>query len=589
MVAQPAARPKRPRLSRRASSIVLCTTLLLASCTGPTPSPSAEEPQTGGTIRLAVPPHDQPFLATVRFWLDPGGPSDFSNWFLRCCVARTLLSYDVDRDEGGGAELVPDLATELPTVSSDGLAWTFHLRAGLRYAPPFDDIQVTSPDLARAIERKSLEEPILPAVEGLDEFVKDPSVGLAGLETPDDLTLVVRLTHADGDLGHRMALGGSSPIPEAALKNDGRTLSDFVSTGPYMVESASEAGAVLVRNPSWSRSSDSLRPAYVDRIELVPMASEEEALQRVESGTLDFAMNYLSPGEYRRALHQGEGDRVVSAQANFILHVPLNVANQPLDDVHVRRALALLLDRQALTDLLESGRGSSFEVADHILPDIVVNGLLAGYDPLAAAGASGSVAAAQAEMRQSRYDADGDGRCDDPSCDRIVVAPFFGEAGPAEVIAGQLSALGMKGIVVENTGLPEPGSYHMLAIAGWGAAGPMPSDYGPLWAASDPEDFANLSLVGASRATLRRLGYRASVPSLDAQIQFCTEHTGSSAFRCWAELDQLVMEQVVSDIPIATSFAAYRISDRVTVVMSFTEAIPALDSVQVISDAAPSG
>ena len=53
----------------------------------------------------------------------------------------------------GGAELRPDLAAGFPEVSSDGLRWTFRLREGLRYAPPFEDTEIVAADLVRALER----------------------------------------------------------------------------------------------------------------------------------------------------------------------------------------------------------------------------------------------------------------------------------------------------------------------------------------------------------------------------------------------------------------------------------------------------
>jgi ABC-type transport system substrate-binding protein len=538
----------------------------------------------GGTLRIGVEPRAQTFLETIRTSLDPAGAPD--PWFRRCCTARTLLSYRVagraDGGEGGGAaELVPDLASALPTVMPDGLSWTVHLQPGLRYAPPFDDLEISSADIVRSIERVTLVLPIIPAVKGLDEFLEDPSRGIAGLETPDSSTLVVRLARPDGDFPHRLALSATAPIPAAAVE-DGQ-LKDFVSSGPYMVEKATEDGAVLVRNPQWSRSSDVLRPAYVNQIEIVPVESARAAQDQVAAGTLDLTTAFLDSRAYRRALRSGEQDRILSAQDYATFQIPFNVAHPPFDDIHVRRAAALALDRRALADGVERTRGSLVQVADHILPDIAVNGLLSGYDPLAAAGESGNLSAAQAEMRLSRYDTDHDGRCDQPACDGVVVLSIFDDGTAGKAVAQQLTPLGITLVAkTPDEFPPDPATYGMVAVAGWGAMGPMPSEYAPLWLSGDPFGGANLTLLGASAGELRGLGYRGRVPSLDTQTQFCAEHAGSSAFRCWAELDQLLMEQVVALVPIGTRLLAYRVSDRVTAVeVSATEAIPALDTIQV--------
>ena len=64
---------------------------------------------------------------------------------LRCCLARTLLMPDDRPGHAGG--LVPDLASTMPVVSTDGLIWTFRLRSGLTYAPPLDHTPIVAADL----------------------------------------------------------------------------------------------------------------------------------------------------------------------------------------------------------------------------------------------------------------------------------------------------------------------------------------------------------------------------------------------------------------------------------------------------------
>ena len=51
--------------------------------------------------------------------------------------------------------LRPDVASALPEISSDGLAWTFHLLHGLHYAPPLRDVEITAPDFVRSQPSRS--------------------------------------------------------------------------------------------------------------------------------------------------------------------------------------------------------------------------------------------------------------------------------------------------------------------------------------------------------------------------------------------------------------------------------------------------
>ena len=88
------------------------------------------------------------------FWgMDPRDEWSATTWELaRCCLLRTLMSYDVS---GATRDLrpVPDLAVAPPEISADGLTWTFRSAGGIRYAPPLEDVQITSADFVRAITR----------------------------------------------------------------------------------------------------------------------------------------------------------------------------------------------------------------------------------------------------------------------------------------------------------------------------------------------------------------------------------------------------------------------------------------------------
>jgi hypothetical protein len=54
------------------------------------------------------------------------------------------MSYNGLSTEEGGAVPHPDLASEAPDVSTDGLTWTFNIRSGIDYAPPFDNVEITA-------------------------------------------------------------------------------------------------------------------------------------------------------------------------------------------------------------------------------------------------------------------------------------------------------------------------------------------------------------------------------------------------------------------------------------------------------------
>lgn len=105
----------------------------------------------------------------------------------------------------GGARQQPHLAAGPPEISADGLTWTFRPKAGLHYAPPFEEREIVSEDVIQALERQ--ERPmkgengnIAPlgefasmydVIDGVQEFSAGKADHIAGLESPDARVLVV--------------------------------------------------------------------------------------------------------------------------------------------------------------------------------------------------------------------------------------------------------------------------------------------------------------------------------------------------------------------------------------------------------------
>ncbi|MGH2573121.1 MAG: ABC transporter substrate-binding protein [Actinomycetota bacterium] len=128
---------------------------------------------------------------TERTGLDPQKDYWYTSWELfRCCLLRTLLSYEGKPTAEGGSILRPDLAVSMPEVSADGLTWTFRIREGLRYAPPLQDLDITAQDFIRAIERTAY--PGTAAgypfyysiIQGFDQFVAGDATRSRGWRLP---------------------------------------------------------------------------------------------------------------------------------------------------------------------------------------------------------------------------------------------------------------------------------------------------------------------------------------------------------------------------------------------------------------------
>jgi peptide/nickel transport system substrate-binding protein len=598
-----------------AALALVATLAALAACGGEQAAPEptstspasqatgaqAEEPPPGGTLRVGLVDwarHEAAFAspdAEVSYALDPQGEYyGTALEIFRCCLLRTLMSYNGRPTAEGGAELRPDLAAEPPTVSTDGLTWTFRLEQGLRYAPPYNDTEIIAADIVRALERTLRPAPpayaeetgireigtyayyYAPLIEGSEAFAAGEADTISGLETPDDHTLVVHLTKQSGDLPHRFSLPATAPIPPGADDGHDDGYGRFVvASGPYMLEAYEPGRAImLVRNPSWTTSGDDLRAAYADRIELSVVADEERAYADVESGSLDLVLDWRAP---TATVERYLADPALSARLTVIsqdthFYAAMNVAYPPFDDVHVRRAANLVVAKRLLIDRFGPGGA---RLATHAAPDSLEGNLLLEYDPYATPGQGGDLAAARAEMALSAYDGDGDGRCDDPVCSNIPALAIqfertFFPADIAGLLQEDLAQLGLA-LAVETAppdevfpALVSQDSRHGVVLNYvWAKDFPNGSGWFPgQLGVEDPA--GNASLVGVDPQQLADWGYPVtSVPSLDSEIAECARLVGGAQTRCWAALDQLVMEQVVPWIPYAAPNEARTFSARV--------------------------
>ena len=578
---------------------------LLAACAAPVPESTPSLPPLGGTLRVGWVDSDEDLIRPYDYF-DPARQSVAG--LVRCCLGRTLLATEGRSAAEGGSILYPDLARDYPTISADGRTWTFRLRPDVRYAPPHQEAVVVSADLVRSIERSVRLTPDiglgpLAIVEGAQQFAEGDASTIRGIEAPAPDTIVFRLTEPYGGFGFTVSDPGMTPIPDGASEGHDQDYATwFVSTGPYMFEGSppyGESGSgtlTLVRNPSWDRDRDPLRGAWVDRIEMRPAGEVDTARAAVEAGSIDLLDVRASAEEITRFQSDPAlRTRLRITPIESLAWLPMNLALPPFDDIQVRRAMNLSLDRAELMARLLAGEAvgtnlgvaQSGTVARHIFPDSMTGGLLLNYAPFATPGDHGDVARARAEMARSGYDEDADGLCDAPVCSDVRVSAIDPDA--AAVVIDALAKIGISAsmmatndqfdIALPRTRVPiQVNPYRWFALSD--------TEMAVLLQGKDlvADDFTvNESLVGAAPELLRAWGYPSTdVPALDDKIDACNASVGSLRSRCWAELDQLATEQVVPWVPVYTLQTGWIFSPRVreaSLAQSIFSAAPSLDRI----------
>jgi len=546
-------------------------------------------PEKGGVLRTAI----TDFGFTNGF--DPTGEYVAVAIGLYGAMTRTLMGTKHIAGPPGN-ELVPDLASAPPEISSDGLKYTFKLKSGIKWAPPLNRA-VTSKDVAYAFQRINTAPLVAQygfyyygTVKGMDGKAKSADEKVSGIETPDDQTIIFNLEKPTGDFQYRISMPAAAPIPEEVgkcFKKAGDYGRYVISSGPYMIQGSdkldiSSCGAMkpisgfdpsrkltLVRNPNYDQATDNLRSNYVDGITMEIDTNVDDIFSRVEAGTLDASVSdqppkpvlqqYLTDPAKKPNLHSNSGDRT--------WYITMNWIAPPFDDVHVRKAANWIMDKQGI---LQAWGGSTVgEIATHNLPPIVLGGKLgADYNPYATEGNRGDEAKAKDEMKQSKYDSNKDGVCDAKECSGLVminrnVTPFT----DAEAVV--VSSLDKIGIKVKPRELASSAAYTTIQTvknkipialnAGWGKDYADP--YAFVGALFDGRSIiatgnTNYPLIALTPDKAKELGVSipagVTVPSVDSDVDACQKIPNTQADQrneCFANIDKKLMEEAVPWVP----------------------------------------
>lgn len=172
---------------------------------------------------------------------DPAGPPDDVRWAIERLLGRGLV------DEDSSGRLFPALARSYEPAD-DGRSWTFTLRPGLTFA---SGETLTSGHVREAIERGLARRDhgtsrwLLRAVEGVGAIRPGRPLPPLGIATPDDTTLLIRLTRPDPLLPLVLALPGVATPWQSGPADSGWAALDGI--GPYRVAARRPGRLALVR------------------------------------------------------------------------------------------------------------------------------------------------------------------------------------------------------------------------------------------------------------------------------------------------------------------------------------------------------
>ena len=235
--------------------------------------------------------------------------------------------------------IVPDLAEswEIP----DNLTYVFHLRQGVMF---HNGREMTADDVQYSLER-----------------IMDPKTASPGssylslvesVDVVDTYTVQLTLSAPLASLLNALTSNNLSIVPKEEVEANGNLQKIAVGTGPFMLEEwVADNSMTLVKNPNYFEEGAPLLDKVIFRV----IPEEASLLAGIKSGALDMAT--INDGAIIRQAKKDKQVVVASKPGINIRTFGFNTERKPFDDVRVRQAVALALNRTEIVLMAEFGMG----------------------------------------------------------------------------------------------------------------------------------------------------------------------------------------------------------------------------------------
>ncbi|MFZ3581748.1 ABC transporter substrate-binding protein [Loktanella sp. DJP18] len=321
---------------------LLASTALIAALSLPAAAQETLDPnaKAGGNITVTY----KDDVAT----LDPAIGYDWQNWSMIKSLFDGLMDY-----EPGTTTLRPGLAERYET-SDDGMTFTFHLRPGVMF---HNGREMVAEDVKYSLDRVTNPATQSPgagffgAIEGYDAVAGGTADSLSGVTVVDPQTVEIKLSRPDATFLHVMALNFASVVPsEAVDAANGDFGKQPVGTGAFKLgEWTIGQRLVFEKNADYWR--DGL--PYLDTVTFEVGQEPIVALLRLQNGEVDVPGDGIPPAKFQEVMADPEqAARVVEGGQLQTGYITLNVTTPPLDQVEVRRAINMAINKDRITQLI---------------------------------------------------------------------------------------------------------------------------------------------------------------------------------------------------------------------------------------------
>lgn len=325
-------------------SLLLCTCLFLFSSVGC--SSTAAPPTDTGKDKAGMQPRKGGMI-TVGVDIEPDSldvHKSYLSYYQTSLIGAPLVYLDLQTKE-----VRPSLA-ESYTTSTDGKTWTFKLRSGVKF---HDGTPLTAALYKETFER-------IQAPETASTLSGD-FTSIQSITAPDDKTLIFHLKEPNAQfLANLSHPSFGQPLLLSAIQKLGKDYSrNPVGVGPWRFESWKTGDSItLVRNEEyqWANPmSENQGPARPEKVGFKFIADRQTMMAALDSGSIDIAVG-LTPSDVRK-YKNNDKFAILESLSNGPTFLEMNLTNEILQDIHVRKALNMAINMEAIIQSALQGEG----------------------------------------------------------------------------------------------------------------------------------------------------------------------------------------------------------------------------------------
>ncbi|HTP06157.1 MAG TPA: ABC transporter substrate-binding protein [Nitrospirota bacterium] len=282
--------------------------------------------------------------------LDPALITDVQGGGIAAKLFNGLVRFNENLD------IIADIARSW-RLSEDQLTYTFRLRHDARFS---NGRKVTARDFEYSFERvltpktKAPLTWVLDKIEGANDFIDGRAAAISGIHVVDDHTLVLKLDKPFGPFLSLLAMTTAYVVPREEVERLGQDFGTHpIGSGPYVLTEWKHGQyLMLTAREDYFDGKPKLNGIYY---RVIP--EDLTAVVEFETGHLDVLL--IPSSEYRRyTTDPAWRDLVFGRPGLNIYYLGLNCTRPPFNDVRVRRAVNMAIDRQHILNTVFEKRGT---------------------------------------------------------------------------------------------------------------------------------------------------------------------------------------------------------------------------------------